>query len=342
MYRAFLDSRLKRAHDLASAQPTPGWSGRHLLCALLAFLANSGFAAQPATVAVTPIQVSPHAYYVPGMSGEVSHENQGFNSNAGFVVTDEGVVVFDALGTPALGDALVRAIRSVTDQPIRRVIVSHYHADHFYGLQALKAQGAEVWAHEAARAYLASDAPRLRLEERRRSLAPWVDETARIVEPDQWISGDTAFTLGGITFNVHHVGPAHTAEDLALVVVEEGVFFAGDLMFGGRIPFVGDADSKAWLSAIDKLEKYRPTVLVGGHGGVSRDAARDLALTREYLVYLRRKMGEAVEGFVPFDEAYAAADWSRFSHLPAFEGANRRNAYNTYLLMERELLSGSK
>jgi glyoxylase-like metal-dependent hydrolase (beta-lactamase superfamily II) len=317
-------------------------SSHRLLFALFGCCATVAFAAQPATVPVTPIQISPHAYYVQGMSGEVSHDNQGFNSNAGFVVTDEGVVVFDALGTPALGDALVRAIRSVTDKPIRRVIVSHYHADHFYGLQALKAQGAEVWAHEAARAYLASDAPRLRLEERRRSLAPWVDETARIVEPDIWVAGDAAFRLGGITFNVHHVGPAHTPEDLALVVVEEGVFFAGDLMFGGRIPFVGDADSRAWLAAIDKLEKYRPGVLVGGHGAMSRDAARDLALTREYLVYLRRKMGEAVEAFVPFEEAYAATDWTRFSHLPAFEGANRRNAYNTYLLMERELLSGGK
>jgi glyoxylase-like metal-dependent hydrolase (beta-lactamase superfamily II) len=299
-------------------------------------------AADPATVPVQPIQVSPHCYYVHGQSGEVSHDNQGFNANAGFVVTDEGVVVFDALGTPPLGAALVKVIRTLTDRPIVRVIVSHYHADHFYGLQAFKAAGAEVWAHAAAKPYLASEAPRLRLEERRRSLAPWVDETARIVEPDVWIEGDTAFRLGGLTFDVYHVGPAHTPEDLALVVQEEGVFFAGDLMFGGRIPFVGDADSRAWLTAIDKLERYRPKVLVGGHGDASFDAARDLALTREYLTYLRQRMGEAVEGFVPFEEAYAQTDWSRFSQLPAFEGANRRNAYNTYLLMEREALAGQK
>jgi glyoxylase-like metal-dependent hydrolase (beta-lactamase superfamily II) len=306
---------------------------------LLPALALAG---DPATVPVQPIQVSPHCYYVHGQSGEVSHDNQGFNANAGFVVTDEGVVVFDALGTPPLGAALVKVIRTLTDRPIVRVIVSHYHADHFYGLQAFKAAGAEVWAHAAAKPYLASEAPRLRLEERRRSLAPWVDETARIVEPDVWIEGDTAFRLGGLTFDVYHVGPAHTPEDLALVVQEEGVFFAGDLMFGGRIPFVGDADSRAWLTAIDKLERYRPKVLVGGHGDASFDAARDLALTREYLTYLRQRMGEAVEGFVPFEEAYAQTDWSRFSQLPAFEGANRRNAYNTYLLMEREALAGQK
>jgi glyoxylase-like metal-dependent hydrolase (beta-lactamase superfamily II) len=308
---------------------------------LLAQLLPSTLAAgaEPATVPVTPIQVSPHCYYVHGQSGEVSHDNQGFNANAGFVVTGEGVVVFDALGTPPLGAALVKAIRTVTDRPIRRVIVSHYHADHFYGLQAFKAAGAEVWAHAAAKPYLASEAPALRLDERRHSLAPWVDETARIVEPDVWVEGDTAFRLGGLTFNVYHVGSAHTPEDLVLVVDEDGVFFAGDLMFGGRIPFVGDADSRAWLTAIDKLERYRPKVLVGGHGDASFDAARDLALTREYLTYLRQRMGEAVEGFVPFEEAYAQTDWSRFSQLPAFEGANRRNAYNTYLLMEREALA---
>jgi hypothetical protein len=43
---------------------------------------------------------------------------------------------------------------------------------------------------------------------------------------------------------------------------------------------------------------------------------------------------------VPFDEAYAATDWSEFEQLPAFEEANRRNAYQVYLSMEAELLAG--
>jgi glyoxylase-like metal-dependent hydrolase (beta-lactamase superfamily II) len=90
--------------------------------------------AQAGTMALTPIQVSPHVYYVQGQAGMASQANQGFMSNAGFVVTLEGVVVFDALATPVLGQALVDAIRKVTPKPIRRVIVSHYHADHFYGL----------------------------------------------------------------------------------------------------------------------------------------------------------------------------------------------------------------
>lgn len=318
----------------------PHWAVTRIPMALLLFaLATAAHAAQPATVPVEPIQVSPHCWYVRGLAGEPSRQNQGFTANAGFVVTGEGVVVFDALGTPPLGDALLRAIRAITDQPIRRVIVSHYHADHFYGLQAFKAAGAEVWAHASAKPYLESEAPALRLQERRTSLAPWVDDSARIVHPDVWVAGDTSFELGGLTFRVYHVGPAHTPEDLGLVVPQEGVFFAGDLMFGGRIPFVGEADSKAWLAAIDKLQKEPPRVLVGGHGEASTNASADLQLTREYLLYLRERMGAAVQEFVPFEQAYAETDWSRFSHLPTFSAANRRNAYNTYLLMEREALA---
>jgi hypothetical protein len=79
--------------------------------------------------------------------------------------------------------------------------------------------------------------------------------------------------------------------------------------------------------------------MVTGHGDVSRDPAKDLALTRDYLVFLRQAMGKAVEEFVPFEDAYAKTDWGRFAKLPAFEAANRINAYGTYLLMEKEMLN---
>ena len=53
---------------------------------------------------------------------------------------------------------------------------------------------------------------------------------------------------------------------------------------------------------------------------------------------LREIMGRAVEDFVPFEEAYAKTDWSRYAKIPAFDAANRINAYGQYLVMERELL----
>jgi glyoxylase-like metal-dependent hydrolase (beta-lactamase superfamily II) len=283
---------------------------------------------------VEAIQLSPSVYFVRGASGVPSQANRGHTSNAGFVITREGVVVFDALGTPVLGAELLAEIRKRTQAPIRRVIVSHYHADHFYGLAPLEAAGAEVWAHENVRPYLHSTAPKERLAERSRTLAPWVPADMAFVLPSRYLRAEETFRLGGLTFRVIPVGPAHTVEDLALLVEEEGVLFVGDLMFAGRIPFVGDADSRGWIAAIDRVVGYEPRVMVGGHGDASRNAAADLRLTRDYLVYLRKTMGEAANDLVDFEEAYGKADWSRFAHLPAFEAANRRNAYNTYIRIQ--------
>jgi glyoxylase-like metal-dependent hydrolase (beta-lactamase superfamily II) len=281
-----------------------------------------------------PVQVSKSAYFVRGDTGLPSIANRGFTSNAGFMLTWDGIVVFDTLGTPVLGQELLAAIRNLSRTPLRRVIVSHYHADHFYGLAAFKAEGAEIWAHRAALPYLASEAPKLRLEERRRSLSPWVDEKTQLIPADHWLDGDEVFRFGGLTFRVFPVGPAHTPEDLAMLVEEEQVLFVADLMFSGRIPFVGDADSRGWIAAIDRIVKYEPRVMIGGHGNASYDATADLKLTRDYLVYLRQTMGAAANELEDFEVAYAKTDWSRFSHLPAFEAANRRNAYNTYIRMQ--------
>jgi len=292
-----------------------------------------------ATVPMKATRVGSHSYYIEGLSGAASSANQGFMSNAGFVVTRDGVVVFDSLGTAPLAQKMLELIRKITPLPIKRVIVSHYHADHFYGLEIFKDQGAEIWAHKNAVGLTKTEAAQLRFDQRKEELFPWVNEKSRFIEPDKYLEGDTDFVMGGVHFSIRHVGPAHSAEDLAMLVKEDRVLYAGDLVFKGRVPFVGDADSKAWLNSLDKLTALKPKIMVPGHGAVSFAPAKDLALTRDYLIYLRKEMGKAVNNLESFDEAYERTDWSRFQKLPAFEAANRANAYNTYLLMERELLN---
>ncbi|HEY1461473.1 MAG TPA: MBL fold metallo-hydrolase [Casimicrobiaceae bacterium] len=311
-----------------------GWCGM-LACASLA---------QAQEVNLTPQRVSEHCWFFQGEAGVASLANKGFMSNAGFVVTGDGVVVFDGLGTPALGRAIVAAIAKVTPQRIRRVVVSHYHADHIYGLQALKAAGAEIWAQRKAAEYLNSSVASERLAQRRAELAPWVDEQTRIVPPDVWIDGDTDFRMGALTFRLIYSGGAHSPEDTLMYVVDDRVLYAGDLVFAGRLPFVGNADSRGWLTALDKMLALQPApvIVLPGHGGASRDPARDFAITRDYLVYLRESMRRAVRDLEPFDQAYAKVDWSRFSALPAFEQANRTNAYGTYLLLEQEELDRAR
>ncbi len=314
--------------------------GSLVAAAVLALAAASAFAQgyPPVKSPVTPIKVTARAWYVQGSPGVASAANEAFNSNAGFVITDDAVVVIDALGSPALGHELLQAIRRITPKPIRRVIVTHYHADHFYGLKPLKDAGAEIWAHRGSLDYLSNGEAERRREQRARDLFPWVDADTPLLHADRWLEGDEAFTMGGVRFEIQHFGPAHSPEDLVVVVPQEGVVFSGDILFTGRLPFVGEADSRAWLARIARLIELAPKLMVTGHGEASRDPGRDLALTRDYLTFLRAAMGKAVADFMPFEEAYKKTDWSRFAKLPAFEAANRVNAFGTYLLMERESL----
>src|SRR5664279_6570849 len=170
---------------------------RHCSLLLMAAVANIAVAQE---ITLEPQRLSEHCWFFQGEAGMASLANKGFMSNAGFVVTSDGVVVFDALGTPALGRAMIAAIARVTRQPIRRVVVSHYHADHIYGLQAFKAAGAEIWAHRKAQQYLTSGQAADRLAQRRMDLFPWVDDRTVVVPPDLWLDGDTSFRMGGLTF----------------------------------------------------------------------------------------------------------------------------------------------
>jgi len=292
----------------------------------------------PVGVSMNLTRVSEHVYFVQGEAG-IATDNEGFVSNAGVVVTGSGIVVFDALGTPSLGKRLLEEIRKVSDQPVVRVITSHYHADHIYGLQVFEEQGAEIWAPRGAEKYLRSANADERLEERRFSLDPWVNETTRLVEPDRYIAERETFRLGDVSFTVSPVGAAHSDADLTLYVEPDRVLFSGDILFEGRVPFLGDANSANWLEVLQRMEVQQLVALVPGHGALAKDPNQAIGTMRRYLSYLRETMGAAVQDFVPFDEAYAATDWSEFEHLPAFAEANRRNAYQVYLSMEAESLA---
>jgi glyoxylase-like metal-dependent hydrolase (beta-lactamase superfamily II) len=143
-------------------------------------------------------------------------------------------------------------------------------------------------------------------------------------------------TIGGVDFFITHVGPAHSPEDLMVYVPSEKVLFAGDLVFRGRIPFVGNADSKGWLVALDEIEKLNPEVVIPGHGAYSVKPAEDIAFTRGYLKYLRESMSSAALNMDSFEDAYQQADWSEYEGMPLFKAANRMNAYNVYLSIQSE------
>jgi glyoxylase-like metal-dependent hydrolase (beta-lactamase superfamily II) len=306
-----------------------------LLFLLEVLFAHSILAATDSIV-LKPIQVAPNTYFVQGLPEMGNSENQNFISNAGFVITPKGVVVIDALGSPALAKKLLQEIKKITPQKVVAVIVTHYHADHIYGLQEFKKVGAKIYAQNQGIDYLSSETAKQRLIASRQDFAPWVNDSTRLIAADVWIDQSKVITIGGVQFQISRVGPAHAPEDLIIYIPSESVLFAGDLVFRGRIPFVGNADSKGWLNALDEIERLQPKTIVPGHGAHSVKPLEDIAFTRDYLKYLRQSMTKAAIDMDPFEEAYAQTDWSEYDGMPLFRAANRMNAYNVYLSIQAE------
>jgi glyoxylase-like metal-dependent hydrolase (beta-lactamase superfamily II) len=289
-------------------------------------------------------------WYSTGNPGVPGKDNEGNTSNAGFVVTSDGVVVFDALGTPSHGWALLQEIRKVTDKKIRYVVASHYHADHIYGLQAFEDRtDAIVIAQERASEYkeneeTADEKANARLDQRRGALFPWVDKNTRVVAPDITFRGRMTIALGDKRLTLLYAGPAHSSSDMMMMVEPDGVLFAGDIVQNSRIPHMNsdDVSTTQWLAALGEVEKLDPKFIIPGHGKASTQAKEAIAFTRDYIQTLRSAMAKAVQDWIDFDVAYEATDWSKYRDMPAFAANNRGNAYRIYLELEQSQFKADK
>jgi glyoxylase-like metal-dependent hydrolase (beta-lactamase superfamily II) len=320
-------------------------------CPVLAIAAET---ASPYPAITLPLKIDQvpgkPIWYSTGNPGIPGKDNEGNTSNAGFVVTSGGVVVFDALGTPSLGWALLQQIRKVTDKTIRYVVLSHYHADHIYGLQAFRDHtDATIVAQERASEYrdneeTADEKAGLRLDQRRAALSPWVDANTRVVPPDITFNERMTISLGDRRLTLLYAGPAHSSSDIMMMVEPDGVLFAGDIVQNSRIPFMNsdDVSTTQWLHALDEVAKLDPKFIIPGHGRTSTQAREAIAFTRDYIQYVRTTMAAAVQNWTDFDIAYDQADWSKYKDMPAFASNNRGNAYRIYLELEQSQFKTDK
>jgi thiosulfate/3-mercaptopyruvate sulfurtransferase len=274
-------------------------------------------------------------YAVPGDSGRGSEGR----SNAGFVVTEEDVIVIDALGSPLQGERLVRAIREVTPLPIRWLVLTHHHPDHHFGAVVLERGGARVIAHPD-RSTVAAEQGGAALVEAWTAVVG--REEMRGFEfadaPDVPVTADSTLELGGKTLVVAHPGPAHTPGDLFVWLPSERVLFAGDLLVEDGVTMVVDGDSKVLIGALDRLAALDPRVVVPGHGRIADEPRALIDLTRGYIEGLRVAMQAAIEEGRSLNQVLAGlppAEENRPVSRPARE---RRNAVRVYLEMEREAM----
>ena len=282
-----------------------------------------------------------NTYFLFGAIATLDENNRGWNGNAGFVVTDEGVVVIDSLGTPKLGRRLIATIASVTDKPIKYLIVTHNHPDHAYGAAAFRAiEGITIIAHRGTIDYNNS-ATLQQSVEYRESILPQDMQGFAPLQADSYIGGDTfskkRITLGDAVFDIYNTGKHHSYGDLIVHQVNQHIMWLSDLAFNQRTTYMGDGHSAQILAAQDWLmDTFKQIeLMVPGHGSAQKAPFPMVQKTHDYVTRMREAMRKAVENDVPLLDAVKNVEFEDWQNTRLYEENQRANANFVYREMEK-------
>jgi len=280
------------------------------------------------------VEVIPNVWSSIGATAPPTYENAGHNNNLSFIITGDGVVVVNSGASYKLAEALHAEIRARTDQPVKLVIAENGQGHAMLGNNYWIEQGVPVLAHvDAAHEYEREAGQGLQ------ALQNYAQENAEgtvPMAPTLTFEDSYDASLGDFRIEVLHLGPAHSPGDTQVWLPEQSLMIAGDIAFQERMPpiFEGTCTScwiETWETAFEPLN---PTYVIPGHGHPT-NLAQVRRFTRDYLVYLREKIGEHLDEGRDLSTAYYV-DQSPYTHLDTFEELATKNAGVVFSEMEWE------
>ncbi|MEB3356729.1 MAG: MBL fold metallo-hydrolase [Synechococcales bacterium] len=190
--------------------------------------------------------------------------------NGGIVISSDGVLVVDPFQNEALANLLFETVASLTEQPIRYVVNTHYHFDHSGGNAAAAERGFPLVGRGPIREYM---------------LTRNLEMDPNATPPSVVINGMGEIWLGDRQIQLTEFEGHSGGTDLVVYVPDVDVLMAGDLLFTNRLPYLADGNLRLWQANLDSLATTYPTAtILPGHGPVS-DRTNLLAL-KGYLEYL--------------------------------------------------------
>lgn len=234
----------------------------------------------------------------------------GGDPNTGIVVGDNAVMVVDAQATPRTAQAVIEKVRSVTDKPVRYVVLTSFHAVRTLGASAYGAE--HIVCCEATREMMVERGAQDYRSELQRlpRLFKGADSVPGLTSPTLTFADRMTIWLGKLQVEIVHVGRGHTKGDTIVWLPEERTLFTGDLVQNAVAPDAGDAQLKDWPATLQKVRALRPEALLPGRGDAlaGADAVEEAtAGTQSYVEDLYRSVADAVGAGASVKQAYDKA-----------------------------------
>ncbi|CAN7421359.1 MBL fold metallo-hydrolase [Pseudoduganella sp. LjRoot289] len=224
--------------------------------------------------------------------------------NSGVIIGDDGVMVIDTTATPVMAQALIRHIRSVTDLPIKYVVLSHYHAVRVLGASAYFAEGAQqIIASRGTYELIAErGAQDMQSEiERFPRLFAGVESVPGLSWPTMVFEKELTIFLGKLEVRLAHIGMGHTKGDTIAWIPSQRICFSGDLVEYDAAAYTGDAQLEEWPATLEALRALDAQKLVPGRGPAllrPDEVNAGIDYTKDFVGTLLQSAKEAVaEGY---------------------------------------------
>jgi glyoxylase-like metal-dependent hydrolase (beta-lactamase superfamily II) len=245
---------------------------------------------------------------------------EGEGGNVVVALTDEGVIMIDNQ-FEELHDKLKAAIAKLTPQPIRYVVLTHFHRDHSGGNEAFAKDGAVIVAHETIKTRLAAGT----INGLTGNKVPPAPPQAL---PKQTFKDTMTLRLGGRTAELRHLADVHTDGDTTIYFPDAKVFVTGDIVFFGRYPnidFANRGSIDGMIRGVDQVLAFvtDDMKIVPGHGPVGTKA--QIREYRQMLVDARERIAKAISTGMTEDQVVAAkpnADYDAKLRLNAQQAGN--------------------
>jgi cyclase len=229
-------------------------------------------------------------------------------NNAGFLVSDDGIIAIDTCATERRTRAFLDATRSITTAPVRTLVNTHHHGDHTHGNYLT--WPATILAHDNTRpAMIASG-----IAHNEAVFGPhdWGD--LRLAPPTLTFADHVHLYAGELPVELHYIGmAAHTTGDVLAWLPERRVLFAGDLVFNGGTPFVVMGSVSGALATIERLRSFGADVVVPGHGPICGPEAFDIH--ERYYRFVQKVAEDARASGTSALEAARQVDLGEFAEL---------------------------
>lgn len=274
-------------------------------------------------------------YSAIGATQPATYENSNHNNNISFIVTSDGVLVFNAGGSYLIAKAIHEEIKKVTDQRVRYVVLENAQGHAMLGSSYWKGQGVSIVAHVEAYHDIKEKARGKLDSAKRRMKDKMIGTKVESVLPDQTFEREMILTMGETTIELMRLGESHSPDDIQLWLPETRVLISGDTTFNERmLPVFEDTDTAAWIETWDKLEELDPDLIIPGHG-IPTDLETVTKFTKDYLIYMREEVEKVIDDDGSLLDAYnidqsAYRDWGTYRDLRA------RNAERIFSRMEFE------